>query len=126
MATENDKNVNLPENGEDGNEAEAKQTPKDNKNETEVKEGRVKRFFKNVKSKIDDGVDTVKQHPVVIGLATALGIGAGSYVTYKIMDRSMAPVETDFVQPPMIPENTEEQEEEEASTNPVEYVDIPE
>lgn len=88
------------------------------------------RGFKAVKEAVGKGVNAVKEtvhdHPVVSGIFMGLGIGAGSYVTYKVM----APMCQAAVPQPEEPKQLEgetddeiESDDYEEQPEPVEYVD---
>ena len=104
-------------------------TPGGNNGEEQKNNGKPEFFLvrwgKAAGKKIGEGIKVVKDHPVAIGISSFLGIVGGGYATYKIMTHGAEdaiPVQP-MVQP-MIPE-PEPKDDEEASTNQVEYVDIP-
>lgn len=129
MSEELKKNQNEQEdleNRNDENEGDkAGESKKDDKPKKE-KKNFIARGWDWSKNKVKDGVDAVKEHPVLCSVFGALGLGTGAYVTYKVMstmgaDSDAAPVYA----PPMIPAAAEEPEEENAEEEKpeVEYVE---
>lgn len=121
--TMKDKNPNPNE--ENGGAATEQQDTKNGVKEK--KQFFLVRWAKAAADKTKEVVNEVKEHPILVAVSAALGTAAGGYATYKIMSHANAPQAEPVNEPAMIPageEPTEEQDNE-ATTTEVEYVDIP-
>lgn len=120
------KDKNIPNPNEENNGAEMEQQAQKN-GVKEKKQFFLVRWAKAAADKTKEVVNEVKEHPVLVAVSAALGTAAGGYATYKIMSHANAPQAEPVNEPAMIPageEPTEEQDNE-ATTTEVEYVDIP-
>lgn len=118
-------NKNIPTNEENGGAGMEQQAQKNGVKEK--KQFFLVRWVKAAADKTKEVVNEVKEHPILVAVSAALGTAAGGYATYKIMSHANAPQAEPVNEPAMIPageEPTEEQDNE-ATTPEVEYVDIP-
>jgi hypothetical protein len=125
--TMKDKNIPNPNEENNGAEPAKAGAQKDGKKGEQDKQFFLVRWAKAAADKTREVVKEVKEHPILIAVSAALGTAAGAAATYKIMSHANAPQAEPVDEPAMIPageEPTEEQDNE-ATTTEVEYVDIP-
>ena len=120
-------NKNIPNPNEENGGAAQGQQQAQKDGVKEKKQFFLVRWVKAAADKTKEVVNEVKEHPILVAVSAALGTAAGGYATYKIMSHANAPQAEPVNEPAMIPageEPTEEQDNE-ATTPEVEYVDIP-
>lgn len=119
-------NKNIPNPNEENNGAEMEQQAQKN-GVKEKKQFFLVRWAKAAADKTKEVVNEVKEHPILVAVSAALGTAAGGYATYKIMSHANAPQAEPVNEPAMIPagEEPNEEQDNEATTTEVEYVDIP-